>query len=416
MTLTIGRVSGLRPQKGSPTVAGKRVTFQGTMIATSFLQLQVFRQQLIGHADNDDEPEIPVTWLSDSSWDGFYKVLAVKVDPQGPTASNYAKFQVDLERVVGYSNPWFEAMTQAVVRTNAHAITAPTTIGATNAGGSGEYDLRPSLTAPTVSFNRTDEGGNFITGWEYVAPIAATQFRTMTFPASYYVGACRIEVKQNGVWYPFVGRDIPRTTLWRINNGLVRLTAATGTSLSTAGTFEVWDGAAWDSRGVAHWTGATPSAPIGWGNGVSVSTLTILRNSPEQVIIRAAGGSVDYTYSLQKCANIAISSWTSAATVQGGFGPPTITGLVPGAAIAGGGGLRETNNDANGNRMVYGGPTALSFDLTSSAAWATTGTTTGTAFLGAELSGTTAAAHNTAAALVGQFMGAVSWQQRIVPR
>ena len=168
MTLTIGRVSGLRPQKGSPTVAGKRVTFQGTMIATSFLQLQVFRQQLIGHADNDDEPEIPVTWLSDSSWDGFYKVLAVKVDPQGPTASNYAKFQVDLERVVGYSNPWFETMTQAVVRTNAHAITAPTTIGATNAGGSGEYDLRPSLTAPTVSFNRTDEGGNFITGWEYV--------------------------------------------------------------------------------------------------------------------------------------------------------------------------------------------------------------------------------------------------------
>ena len=415
MTLTIGRVSGLRPKKGSPSISGNRVTFEGTIVSTSNLQLQALRHQLLGHSDNEDEKVVPVTWASDANFDGFYKVMKVSCQLRGPSTGLYADFSVDLERVTGYSNPWFEVMTQAIVRTNGHSVTAPTTILATYGTSTGETDFRPSLVSPTLSAARYDESGQLISIFEFVAPVAATQYRSLVFPSTYYTGSCKIELKFGSTWYPMVGRDIPKSTVWRISNGLVRFTAASGALGATPGTFEIWDqvAQAYDSAPIAHWTNGAPSSAIGYGSGLTVSSLTVIRNSPEQVVVRCAGAHQDYTYSIQRGAYLVTGAWTDTAAIKGGAGSATAGGIA-GTAITGG--IRRTANDANGNRMVYGVAAAKATDLVNTGVWYNVAATSGTVFWGCEMNGSAAIAGDTAAALVEQFLGAVSWQQRIVPR
>ena len=252
------------------------------------------------------------------------------------------------------------------------------------------------------SLTRTTSTGESLIVMRKTAPTSLTAYQHYVPPASYYEGACAVEVKYGSTWHKVVTNDI------------VRLTAADG---ATAGTFEIWDDAAgaWECRSVAHWESASVSHGIGGATGSSEPSVTITRNAPEQCAVRCVVGSGRVmTYAVQRGAHLVSASFTATvATVAYGVG--LASPYAAGTSFTGG--VRVTSNDANGNRMVFGTAAANTKDLINTACWLTAAANSGSMFIGVELGGSGAAAgDNDASALRDQFLGAVSWRQRVVVR
>lgn len=415
MSVTIGRAS-LNDLYGLQ-VRGRRVSFTTDIEGTDQYGLQALRQQLAGLVDNRDEEVVPFTWSEDATLDGFYRVVSVDIPSTEVQLTNgwIPGVRVELEQVPGFSNPWFEVTTQAVVRTNGHGITAPLALVVsytTPPSGQVEVDRRPTLSGLSSSaFYRTTSSGDQVQVGLYTAPVAAASYSYCAFASSFLDGACQVEVKYGSTWYPVVGREVPMNTVWRLSNGIVRLTSAIG---ANAGTFEVWDNAAaaWESKNVQHWENGSASEHIGIGYGSTTSSVSILRNAPEQCTVKCAYLDFDVTYSIQRGAGLVSASWTSKASRKFGIGLASPT--AAGTAFTGG--VRATSNDANGNRMAFGTAAANSNDLAATATWYTSSATAGSMWVGVELDGATGTGGTTAAELRDQFLGAVSWRQRIVAR
>jgi hypothetical protein len=124
MTITIGRCTGLRPAPRFPARSGDRVVIRGSILAASLDELKARRQQLLGLEGDVDDPIVPVTWSTDSTLDGFYRVAGVSVEQIGPSSVPRATFSVTLEAISGNTAPLVEIDASAVVRTNGVGITA----------------------------------------------------------------------------------------------------------------------------------------------------------------------------------------------------------------------------------------------------------------------------------------------------
>jgi len=350
MTVTIGRAS--LADIFDVRLSGRRLTFTTDIEAASADEMKAIRQQLAGLVDNRDEEVIPFAWSDDPTLDGFYRVASVNIPSTEVTLTSgfIPDVEVELEQVPGYANPWFEVMVQAVARTNGHGVTAADGQIAFPYDTTDTYSyewgvLPPSGTATVADGSVRDATVN--------APLSLTSVRYATTPAGFYVGSCRIEVKYGSTWYPVVGRQIPRNTLWRISNGRTRLTCANG---ATSGTLEVWDtvALAWQSANVKHQQTLGPSG-IGLGDGTKQPAVTILRNSPEQVVVQVTGpltsGGTNHlkvAYSLGRGAPHIAVAWTCSTSIE--FGP-SATAVTPSTSTARG--LYQTTADANGNRLWF---------------------------------------------------------------
>jgi hypothetical protein len=421
MTLTIGRFS--TPDEATVDQSGNSVTFGFHLrptVASDDDHFHALVQQVLGLVDNEDEEVVPVTWSQDATFDGFYRVSSVSV-PNSPIRIRdgiVLNCSITLERLRGYANPYFEVTTQAVVLTNGHSITTPTTVVGYNVALTSSYfrpDLRPSLTGVSTA-NRHDEigqGTDISQVYRLAAPLTATQFRFAGNPARYYYGACKIEIKYGSTWYVAIGRQVPGPlTTWRLTNGSIRFTFASGQALAV----EIWSSTSvsWESAptGALHAIDTSGTfAPAHDADTAIWLQPEILRNGPEHVIVRVNGSSRSFTYSLQRGAYLMRCSWTDATAVKYGF---AFNGTVAMTALTGG--AYQTSNDANGNRMVFGTAAARTNDLVNGKTYVTTAATTGSLFVGMELDGSSANAANVASALVDQFIGATSWSQRVIVR
>jgi hypothetical protein len=411
MTVTIGRAS--LNDLYDLSVRGRRVSFTVDIEGSDIYGMQALRQQLAGLVDNRDEEVVPFTWSEDSSLDGFYRVVSVDVPSADLMLSNgfVPEVAVELEQIPGFATTAFEVTTMSVVRTNGHGITAPVGVVATELFNTNGYetDLRPVLSSASGSSRFTSDGSAIIVPFTWTAPLALTSMRFTSPPASFYVGACRLEVKINGTWYTMVGRQIPAGCLWRISNGIVRLTPAT--SWSADGTFEMWDelgSASWESRAVSHWSNGALGTKIGFPHS-TFPTPVVLRNSPEEVVVKvasSAGRNQDFTYRIQRGARIVSFSFTAAVAQKIGIG-------YAAADFAGStsftGGIARTASDSAGNRLAFGMAAASSYDTGSGAAWMTTAATSGSGWIGADLGGA-----GVTTALRDEFLGACSWRQRVI--
>jgi hypothetical protein len=319
---------------------------------------------------------------------------------------------VQLERLTGYSNPVFEHVVQSVVRTNPHGIATPTFLFLMSSNASGnETDYRGFAAATGNSFVITTTESASLINWTGTAPGALGSVRFAVPPGNYYDGSARLEIKYGSTWFPVVGRSIPRTTTpWRISNGQVRLTSADG---GTSGTLEVFNGSAWESQNVCHVLGSfANSYPIGQsGPAGSATSLTVLRSSPEQVTVRIAQSSRDWTYSIQAGAFHATATFTGLVAEQNG-----VSFTATNACTAITAGIRRTSNDANGNRLIFATPTAFTSDLVNGSIWPTAAATTSTMMLGVEYNGSSATANETAADVVGHFMAQPAIRRRVIVR
>lgn len=331
MSMTIGRAS-LSTSPSKQTLSGKTLTITFDLVGTDIYHFTALRQQLLGLMDNRDEEGIPYTNSEDATLNGFYRVQSVDIGSIEAMLTTFwvPDCTISLEQIDGYGNPWFEVTTQAVVRTNVYALAAPLARATVAVASTREADWGTAA-APTTSAFADPGDGSGSAVVDYVtsaAPITLRSFRFSVQPQYFYWGAAQIEVLYGSTWYKVHGRQIPRNTKWRITNGIVRLTSSQG---ATAGTIELWD-----QTGNNVWLTAqslklynngsgTANTRIGELAALSPSSVTILRNSPEQVTVQSSGfvdgssgATMSMSWTLARGQAFVEAAWTTSSTLNMG--------------------------------------------------------------------------------------------------
>lgn len=406
-TLTIGRFS----MSDGPTAIrhdGNNLDLDLQIDAattSSVTVAKVLRQQLLGLAENPDEPVVPVTWDDDTDLNGYYVVEGVSCEPFEMFLNNGTMTaSVSLRRVAGgYAFPQTELITASLTRTNAHGLTGEALVASYTNVSNAIRDATPWL-ANTLDRTSADSATaiRVLTAVPTLAPLAWSSW----VPTSlYYVGACRIEVNIGGTWYTVVGTQISANDNWRITNGIVRLSSGDAAS---PGTIEVWNGSAWESRNIRHYTSSGAAENIGLAYESDRSPVFVLRNSPERVTVRCAGNSFRVEYSVQRGA-MHVEMFSS--IVYGiGLDSSHAAGCT---AITGG--IRATSNDANGNQIVFGIAQGNTTTLATGSMYNSAGAPT-SMMVGVALNGSSAATRDTPAEIMKQFIGVSPVKQRIVTR
>ena len=357
MSMTIGRCSIARdPYPGTFSHQGNTISFRSDNGATSLNQSTALNQQLLGLVENFDEEVFPFTWSLDSTYDGFYKVRSVQVDPESTyITSGVSRFSIVMERTGGgYSRPQFESIVQQVVRTNSHAVTAPAGFDLSWYAGAGtEADV-----AFTGIWNLTLADG--AQKWHTnTAPSGPSSYYVSTKPADYYLNTARVEVQYGGTWYPVVGQQVPLGTSvnWRISNGAIRLypTSVSGNGRFTVESWRSGDG--WVGREYGIITAASTFVNA-TGTSADPSSVKIVKNAPEVVVVRVrqqaeAGAQFDFT--LRKGdfhVEIAIMQPTGATTQTWGVQLSAVT-----ASTSSTGAVRSTATTSSRYQQISCGST-----------------------------------------------------------
>lgn len=282
MTIAIGRAgrdTGLT--LNSPTywsVSGNEVDLVGALTADSLAKLFVLRYQVAGLADNRDEPAVAVNWTGDSTVDGFYEVIDASV-PMPPRGLAALKLDYRLRlRNLGAS-PQIESRLLGALRTNSHTIAKGVTVPwwATPADATMDY------VAGATTATRTGDGATVKVAYTTDGTLLYDATPTWQCVASdCYDGAAKVEVTDGSSWYTLVGRNIPGSTLllWRISNGLVRVTYGGGNGLLSVQHYSAAASAWLTAKTYKLTRGSTPTT-LG-----AFRAITILRNSPEEVVVR----------------------------------------------------------------------------------------------------------------------------------
>ena len=300
MSMTIGRCSLTEDPSGSSlTVSGNVVSFSLREPASSVDDCKAKMQQLSGLLENMDEEVFPLTWTEDATFDGFYKVLSLRLSPLPVYLSTgFFEFDITVQRIGGgFARPQFESIVQQVVRTNSHGVTAPAGFDLSwYAGTNTEADV-----AFSGIWNLTLAEGS--QKWHTLnAPTGPTSYYVSTRAADYYLNTARVEVLYGATWYPVMGQQVPLGTgvNWRISNGAVRLypTSVSGNGRFTVEAYRPADGL-WIGKEYGIITAASTFVNA-TGTSSDPGSLKIVKNSPEIVVVRVrqqaeAGAQFDFT-------------------------------------------------------------------------------------------------------------------------
>lgn len=424
MTITVGRAvinnAASNVQQQGDLLAFD-ITIDNRTTAGQVSSGFAIRQQLLGMLNNDDEQVFPVTSSDDPTWDGYYRVSSVNVEPFPVFLSSGAmRASFSLQRVAGgYANPVIETYVVSSVTTNSHGVTAPT------------YGLLASypsaFTGVDVDVTGLDENNT-----TFLTVSAASEDGTVTRsldnfyavttervgyslsyvpPADYYgPGACQI-IQSSVSDFALVGKQASALTAgnWTISNGLIRISPTGNTNEINV---EGWDSPAWRGRIVRAGrisAGSFTASTTFQINGGSVPV--ILRNSPETVVIRVSNGYSQpyFTFTLFRGATVVLVHVEGDDDVIG-------LGLSPTAAGTNvTGGVRTTATDANGNRFVLLRRGAVTTSTTHTAVVPSVGTRSSTYSIGWNI-GATASLPYSEAAHLQQLVIPPQWQQRVSER
>lgn len=393
------------------------------------------RDRLLALVNSKDEPAVPVTWTEDSSIDGWYRVNGATVDYTAASLNDgYAAWTCDLELIDGL--PQIELLTTFGVIANDESITNATLVASDDNGlfvgiPNSAIDwfagnvTRQNKTGAT----RTASSGTVRILYGGIASLPATLVHSYTVePADAYEGACSITGTYAGVASQLcLGRNMGPTTGLVLSNGLVRAQLSSG-----ALQVQVYDAGTWRTLGpstfvISALSSIGPSYTWVWS---AASQVVVLRNSPEQCTVRLIGtnasvgvfdaGRVWLDLTVQRGGRSVICTLRADNTGRVTVAPSSNT-----AATAITGGLRQTSNDANGNRYVLAGSNGFfGNDLTAgSIAQSDDPGTAGQQYysyatfaIGAELDGSSATGRNTAQSVAYELFAGRSESCRVVAR
>lgn len=427
MTIKIGRFGNgaagytvPTPMRVQPRGRGEW-DLDGVVQCSSAAQMKAVRQNVLGLGEID-EPSVPVVFSDDSDFDGFYAVLSSNVDTaQEWVAKNRVRWSVSLARLPDYALPQIEAVLFGSFRANSHAITPTGLVWFP----SGAYNIYASISPNRNSFGtvtRTTDDGSVLGYYPRSGSSSAAERATLQYmvaASDWYDGACRVEVNYGGTYYPVVGRNpysLLSSTGWRITNGRLRVAPS-----STAGRLDV---SVYDT-GAAAWETTTFKLYTSTGGSDidAILTFAVLRNSPEEVVVRlglqesitaVVPTKVRHTLdlTLRRGAHQVEGYWTTEqGTVLGYVKPNTVT-----ASTTLTGGIRATADDGSSNRYVIQTPRAKTNDLVNGGLYLTTGANAFPFSIGIEYGGSGASYPNTAAGLSDEYFGAYTGLFQVLGR
>lgn len=348
-TCTIGRI-GLATSGGGDgattlyepteiTQSGSSLALSGIQTESTVIKLMWLRDEFLGLADPASDQVIPCTFASYTHLDGFYRINSVAADRTGGGLA----WSLDLTRLADWAHPRIEQLATYALVSNLHSVTGGSYIVA--APGVADSYFTIGTTATRANADGFTQTVGFDTG--IAGPSTATRYGQVQ-PANWYKGCCRAEhnVASGGTYYTAVGRrsfstntDVARL---RLQNGLVRVTCGANTV-----TAEWWDGSVWDTAE------SLVISDVTFGN-VTISGASILRNVPEEVVVRLAVYFAGFS-NYPAFVDVGIRRGSRMVTIYAsGYGGTqwraTINGGAAYTAVTGG--LRETSNNAAGNRTI----------------------------------------------------------------
>lgn len=424
---TIGRTSFTAGPDGDTIVHdGDVLSFTIEVEASSFAALQVARQQLLAYPGAG---VVPVTWADDANWDGFYVVSRCSVSPPAQYLNTYwARVDIELVRVGGYSSPVVELIVNAVERTPT-PTSSQVLVGIPTAAASSWWSYPTTATAQSARVSETGSVTPFTIDASSGAAIDET-FQYQVAPADFYDGAATIEFSPTGSdpWYPVVGRQLQSAAPGsvRVGNGLVRCKV----SAAAAITVEVYNGTSWEALAQTFTVGSgVISSASAFAVGpvyASASKPRVLVEGVEECVLRVPILGSDT--SMRASLDISVRRGNRFVSFQGSGLPrtPVTSGSnVSWVVQASGGSVTHvttadwseaiylTSNDANGNRWVLGSSDATSYDTTDRGI---AGNAVDPKFvIGVELDGTSATGVNEWEDLLAQWWAATSIASVVVP-
>jgi hypothetical protein len=380
------------------------LTVSGYLRSDSVANTKILRTELL----EQQGQLIAVTYTLDSHFDGFYILGDVRI---GTVISSYRyrglfPYEIGLFRIGGESRVELQSNITGTVLENDHGLV--------------ESEVNPFLAPPIghlafdwdvaglTGFSRTTEDGAIIC---YTSNGDFSADATWgADPATYYSGSVDLYVDDR----LRSGLDVPNSTDWSVDNGLIRLTPEPGDTGRIQ--VECYDGA-WSSlKDFAFEVGGSSKID-------NFKYMSVARNSPESVIIRLVGqtGSVSrhvIDLHIRRGMPIVLGVWNStyAATTMKVVRDTNegSTAITP-AGASGDVGIRATSTDADGNRFILYSPQTHTNDTT--AGGVSVASTQIIKFaIGFEIGGSGATGADTAAELAHQYFGYVGERVRAVWR
>ena len=306
--------------------SGDTVSCSGTFLVASVAAAQAMRAQLLGLL-GPDEPIVPVVWSDDTNLNGYYRVLDMQVGTDQFTLTNgLLSWSAKLQRFSAY--PLVEMALRGGARTGMPGAITATGFHATPVSWQGvDYGTG---TAQTPTARTTYAQGNL----EIVTSTSSTTLNLVTAgvdPSDYYDAAASI----TSGGYSVVGRDMPNsTTSWGIGNGLIRFAQSSGAGNDLVMYVAKNDGSSEYGPFGLYWS---IDGPVKTRTG-TLRSVKILRNSPEECVIRLAYnyttlptsylGSLIVDISVRRGSRIATITMSGSLSLQWGFFFETATALT----------------------------------------------------------------------------------------
>lgn len=389
--ITIGRVGLVDSlELGKPEFwneSGSTVEVGGRLIMSSVADALWMRRQLLGLLDRvgaggGGDNAIPVTWSGETTIDGYYFVRDVEVSvAPGALRHGILPWRVTLERLPWWRNPLLEDLVVSTVITNAHSLNPTFGIATAVAASQNFAGVSGGATWANTADVTTATGESV--HWYLFSTGSGTSPGTLLYQlpvASFYHGACRIEVGTSKRVLVGGNTADDSATGWRLGNGLIRVSPLTN-GLRVG----IWTGAAWETKDFNIY--------LDESNGYVVNqwdSFSVIANSPEQVTVRCTvrDNSTSFYSDLldvtvkkgRRLVEVALT--TLQGTRAYGFRMASSE-----AATAITGGIRATSNDANGNRYMIVCPSAVTTTLASGRIRLTSAATSALFGLALELNG-----------------------------
>ena len=416
MTFTIGRAS-LAYGPYNIRHSGDRIQFNVDIdqdTTTDPDVARVIRQQLLGIANNRDEPVVPMTWTDDPDFDGFCRIDSVNVDPSTVYLNNgFMRCSVTGERVLNTYAPVRDVLYVASDYGMAHTSDEP-------------YLWFPEAATWVSADNnanglsRTGSDGEQVNGWLLDSGTGTARYSIPAADA--YAAAATIEIQANSTWYPVMGRQLLGDTVTavndvRVSNGLLRITYQSDGDME----LEAWDGSTWDAIGDFTFTEVGDIY-------VPVGAPVIFRNGPDVVTvawgaIQSSGGyekgHYPVTVSMRRgelVASVGIGfDFALSSLSEFGEKSRAVTSTAFTSGAAGHGGVQSSAGATGHKFTLSASSSAYIFDTSESSLRLVSSTDVGRLVgLGVELSG--ASSGDQAADIHDQFQAAMSSTERIAAR
>jgi hypothetical protein len=370
-------------------MGGDRVQVSGDVWCDSVAEAFAARQQILGLADNPDEPLVPVSWVEDASLDGIYEVVASSVNTEQMTLLNgVLPWSVTLRRPRGSASMISEQILSGAGRDGYFGVLTPRYWTATQ----GSYAWASRTGSPTVATgSRNSYSPAGVTPFDVLehSSLADATVTSFAVPAAFYAGAVRL--RMGDPLYTQIGRQTANESHdWEIDNGLIKIS-------SPADSSDLCDVKFYPSSGSAAPTVTYTLDLAHYSGGWTVLTpptqgVTCTRNGIEEASLRFRGtNAITLDISVRRGDRGATFTMRGGSRNWGiGFDTTTACTVID----ANNKGVYVTTADADANKPILVGSNTVTRDLTEGRIYRTSAATSWQAYIGTTYTG--AAAPDTA--------------------